>query len=286
MLTLVAALSGGTDESSGIGWSDAIAAGIVFAVAVVAALVARTVVRRIVSPHNAIIARLAARLAVGLVVAVGAIYALNQLGVDVGLLLGALGVGGFALAFAMQDILSNLIAGIILQVRQPFTYDDLVVIEDYRGRVTDINLRAVEMRLLSGETVTIPSSTVLQNPIENWTRRPLRRLSVGVGVVYDADMDRVNDVLVDAMASVDEVVDDPAPLVSFVGFGGSSIDFDAMFWFESTDNFHVVKRRVATAIKSALDDEGIDIPFPIRTLQGPAGEPIGAVADQSAESTT
>ncbi len=272
--------SGATDQ---LEWIDAISAAAIFAIGLALAFAARSVVQRLIEPSNAIIARLAGRVTAGLVATVGLVYALNELGIEVGLILGALGVGGFALAFAMQDILSNLIAGIILQIRQPFSYDDLVAIQGYEGRVSDVNLRAVEMKLLSGETVIIPSSTVLQNPIENWTRRPTRRLSVGVGVDYDADMDAVSEILERAMRSVDDVVTEPDPLVAFDGFGGSSIDFTAMFWFQSDDNFHVVKRRVATAIKRELDAEGIDIPFPIRTLQGPDGGPVGATTGGEAE---
>lgn len=249
---------------------------IVLAVGLVVALVARTVTHRLICRHNQVLARLAARVAAATVVAVALVDALGELGIQVGLVLGALGIGGLALAFAMQDILSNLIAGIILQVRQPFTYQDLVKLDEYEGTVTDITLRAVEMRLLSGEVVTIPSSTVLQNPIENWTRRPTRRLSIDVGVDYDADMDRVADLLVDAMNDVDAVLDDPAPHVAFDSFGDSSINFTVMFWYRSRDDFHAVRRHAAGSIKRVLDREGIAIPFPVRTVQNPDGTALAA----------
>lgn len=247
---------------------------IIFGAGVVVAYAAKTASHRVIRRHNAVLARLVSRVLAGLVIAIALVYALSQLGIQVGIVLGALGVGGIALAFAMQDILSNLIAGVILQLRQPFTYRDLVRIDSYEGTVTDITLRAVEMRLLSGETVIIPSATVLQNPIENWTRLPTRRLSIDVGVAYDTDMDRAADLLEEALDDVHDVLDDPPPIVAFDSFGDSSINFTAMFWFKSTADFHRVKRVAATSIKRVLDREEIDIPFPIRTLQNPDGSPI------------
>lgn len=255
--------------------TQALTAGIILAVGIVLAIVLRAVVHRITERYNQVIARLLSRLTAALVLTISLVYALSEMGIRVGLVLGALGVGGIALAFALQDILQNLIAGVILQIRQPFTYQDLVRIQDYEGTVTDINLRAVEMRLLSGETVTIPSADVLQNPIENWTRRPTRRLAIDVGVAYDTDMELVARLLVEAASTVEDVLDEPAPLVAFDSFGDSSINFTAFFWFTSGDDFHTVKRRVATSIKQVFDREGVEIPFPIRTLVNPDGTAVG-----------
>ena len=242
------------------------AAVIVFLAAVIIAIIVKQVAHRVVGRHNEILGRLTGRTVAALIVTIGLVYALSTLGIRVGVLLGALGVGGFALAFAMQDTLSNMIAGIILQVRRPFTYSDKVSLDGYEGTVTDINLRSVEMRLLSGEVVLIPSAAVLQNPIENWTRLPLRRFGIDVGVSYDADVDAVAALLVTAMADVDGVMDEPAPSVDFVGFGGSSLDFTVYGWFASRHPYFDLRLAAADSIKRALDDAGIEIPFPVRTL--------------------
>jgi small conductance mechanosensitive channel len=262
------------ESIEGFDSSQAITAAIIFAAGVVLAFVLRAIVHHAAERYNEVIARLASRAVAALTITIALVYALGEMGIRVGLVLGALGVGGIALAFALQDILSNLIAGIILQIRQPFTYQDLVRLDDYEGTVTDIKLRAVEMRLLSGETVIIPSSTVLQNPIENWTTRPTRRLSVDVGVAYDTDMELVADLLLEALGDVDPILDQPPPLVAFDSFGDSSINFTALFWFTSTDDFHEVKRLAATSIKRVFDRDGIEIPFPIRTLVNPDGSAI------------
>ncbi len=255
------------------------AALIVFGVAVVVAFAAKQIVHRLVARHREVLGRFLSRTVAAIVITIGLIYSLSTLGIRVGVLLGALGVGGFALAFAMQDTLSNMIAGIILQVRRPFTYSDKVSLNGYEGTVTDINLRSVEMQLLSGEMALIPSSAVLQNPIENWTRRPTRRFSVDVGVSYDADVDHVARLLADAMATVDGVLDDPPPAVDFVGFGGSSIDFCVYGWFEARHPYFDLRVAAAHAIQQQLADAEIEIPFPIRTLMNPDGS---AIADAMA----
>lgn len=249
----------------------------IFVIAVVVALVVKRLVQNVVKRHNEVLARLMGRTAAALVVTVGSVSALSNLGIQVGVLIGALGVTGFAIAFAMQDTLSNMIAGVILQVRRPFTYDDKVSLNGYEGTVTDINLRSVEMRLLSGEMVLIPSSEVLQNPIENWTRRPNRRFSIDVGVDYDAEIEQVAALLAEAMGRVDGVLDDPAPVVDFAGFGGSSIDFTVYGWFASRHPYFDLRVAAADEIKRALDDAAIGIPFPIRTLMNPDGSPLAAI---------
>lgn len=248
----------------------------VFVVAVVIALIAKRLVQNVVKRHNEVLSRLMGRTTAALIVTVGLVSALSNLGIQVGVLIGALGVTGFAIAFAMQDTLSNMIAGIILQLRRPFTYDDKVSFNGYEGTVTDINLRSVEMKLLSGEMALIPSAEVLQNPIENWTRRPNRRFSVDVGIAYDTDVARAATLLAEAMGRVDGVLVDPAPVVDFAGFGGSSIDFTVYGWFESRHPYFDLRVAAADEIKRTLDDADIEIPFPITTLMNPDGSALAA----------
>lgn len=264
-----------SDSVSGFDAGNWPASLIVFGVAIVVALISKQVVHRLVARHREVLGRFLSRTVAAVIITIGLIYALSTLGIRVGVLLGALGVTGFALAFAMQDTLSNMIAGIILQLRRPFTYSDKVSLNGYEGTVTDINLRSVEMRLLSGEMALIPSSEVLQNAIENWTRRPTRRFSVDVGVSYDADVQEVAALLADAMGSVDGVLADPPPAVDFAGFGGSSIDFTVYGWFESRHPYFDLRVAAAHAIQQRLAEADIDIPFPIQTLINPDGSPIG-----------
>ncbi len=253
----------------GLGWEDWIQAGVVILVAVVAAIVVRRVVCRLVDLGDApMVGRATARFSAALVLGFGLVYALNSLGVQIGPLLGALGVGGIALAFAMQDILENLISGLILQARSPFSIGDEIITNDYEGTVLDVDLRSVRIRTFDGRQVIVPSSMVLKNPIENDTARPARRSTVVVGVSYDADAMAARQLVLEATAAVDGVHDDPAPEAFLESFGASSIDIAIRFWHDSTRrSMWATRSEVIAAVKRSLDDAGIEIPFPQRVLQ-------------------
>ncbi|MGI8631977.1 MAG: mechanosensitive ion channel family protein [Solirubrobacterales bacterium] len=269
--------------SNGINAADGIRSAATFAAAVVASILLRRLVRRIAERSGATgtLARLFGRLAAYLIVVVGLVYALATLGVRVGPLLGALGIGGIALAFALQEILSNLIAGILLQLRRPFRRGDQIVTNEFEGTVQDINLRVTTLRNFDGETVLIPNSKVLQCPIINWTETPTRRTTLTVGVAYDTDLDRAQQVLQDALKDVESVADAPLPEAFVVEFGDSSINFAVRFWHRSEIAFMWRARdEAARALKRALDEQGIAIPFPQRTLWfGPGNESLRLDSD-------
>ena len=219
-------------------------------------------------------ARPLSRLAGAAVFVGGFMYALRAVDIAIGPLLGALGVAGLALAFALQDIIENLIAGIMLQARQPFAIGDQVAVGDHTGTVQDITIRSTILKTFDGYTVTIPSSDVLQSPIENRTAFPSRRTTLMVGVSYDADLDDVTTRVADAAARAAGVVPQPAPDAWVESFGDSSIDIAVRFWHGSTIAAEWSTRHaVAIAVKQALDDLGVEIPFPTHTLQLPTAQP-------------
>jgi small conductance mechanosensitive channel len=211
--------------------------------------------------------RLVGRL-VGFVIVVGGlVYALELGGVRVGPMLGALGIGGIALAFAAQDILSNFIAGVLLQVRRPFRVGDEVRSGDHEGWVEDVNLRTVRMRTYDGLTVYLPNAEVLQAPIVNFTKTPTNRTSISVGVAYDADLEAAREVLLGACASIDEVLATPPPEAWVEEFADSSITIAVRYWHDSdVASRWRTRSAVAIAIKRGLDEAGITIPFPQRTV--------------------
>lgn len=254
--------------SEGFDPDQLVPAGIILGAAIMIGVAVRFGVERLLRGRNEIIARLVARTCLFVVVSIGLVYSLSTVGIRVGLLLGGLGIGGFALAFALKDSLENLIAGVILQVRQPFDYDDLVEIGEFEGSVDDIDLRAVEMTLFSGERVTLPSSHVLQNPITNITTNGRRRVDIDVGVGYDADVTEACDLITSAMQDIEGVLDDPAPATTFDGFGSSSVDLTARYWIESGAAYFDIQRAVATAIKRTLDEHDVDMPYPHRQMIG------------------
>ena len=260
--------------ADGITGVEALRAAAVFVAAVVLAVVVRRALVRYVDREGSRhVGRLLGRFLSLLVVALGAVYALDIVGVRIGPLLGALGVGGIALAFAAQDILQNLVAGVLLQVRRPFRTGDQIGSGDFEGVVDDINLRTVELTTYDGLTVYLPNAEVLKNPIVNYTRTPHSRTELTVGVAYDTDLERARQVLVQACRSADGVQEAPAPEAWVHRFGESSIDIAVRFWHPADiASRWRVRSAVAVSVKRELDAAGMTIPFPQRTLWFGPGE--------------
>ncbi len=254
-----------TDGVDGWAWATA---GITILVAfVVSRLLKYAVERTLRKRMDAALALLLARLVGYVVITVGLVYSLEALGVRVGPVLGALGIAGIALAFAFQDILENFVAGILLQLKRPFTFGDQVSINDHEGTVRTVDSRLVTIDTPDGETIMIPTATVIKADINNYTAGGERRTTVPVGVAYGTDLRRARTVLDDAVRRADGVLERPEPEVLFEGFGASSIDFVVRFWHDpSIASFWRTRSEVGFEIDAALADAGITIPFPQRTL--------------------
>ena len=262
--------------SEGVTAAGAARSAAVFLVAVVLAVVLRrALVRSVDRQGSRHVGRLLGRFLSLVVVALGAVYALDLLGVRIGPLLGALGVGGIALAFAAQDILQNLVAGVLLQVRRPFRIGDQIGSGDHEGVVEDINLRTVELTTYDGLTVYLPNAEVLKNPIVNYTRTPHSRTELTVGVAYDTDLERAQEVLIAACRAAQGVQEAPAPEAWVHAFGESSIDIAVRYWHAADiASRWRVRSNVAIAVKRELDAAGMTIPFPQRTLWFGPGERV------------
>lgn len=251
---------------------DWIRGGVTVAAGIIGAMAIAAVVRRLMHGKSQMVASLLARTFGATVAVMGLVYGLNQVGVAIGPLLGALGVAGFAVAFALQGILANTLAGVLIQIRRPFEIGHLVKLGDYHGRIDDVTLRTVVMTSVTGEQVIIPCATVIDETIENWTANRYRRADVIVGIGYDADVDEAIEVLTTAMRGIDGALTDRPNKVVVDGFGGSSVDIRLLVWHDlESVHFLDFRHRVARAAKYALDEAGIGIPFPIRTLDIPPG---------------
>ena len=261
--------SGETLLETGLTLADWVWAGGLALGAIVASIVVRRTVGRVLSGKMAdFAARLIARVAAATVLIFGLIYALEQLGVAIGPLVGALGVAGVAIAFALQDILENLLSGVLLLVRRPFVVGDQVTSNEYDGTVDDVNLRTTVLKTFDGQRVYLPNSAVWKNPIVNRTELGSRRTTLALGVSYDTDLDAAQQVMVEAVAAVEGVRQAPEPEAWVHSFGNSSIDFAVRFWHDpSIADEWKVRDGVARSLKRRLDAEGIDIPFPQRVLR-------------------
>ena len=192
---------------------------------------------------------------------------LSVAGISIGALLAGLGLAGLALAFALQNILENFVAGLLLLIRKPFRRGDQVVTNDFEGTVLDIDLRVTHVRVFDGEVVLIPNATVFTEPITNLTRLGNRRTRVMIGIDYRDDHHAVQGILLAALAEVDGVLDSPAPEVLLTELGESSVDFEVAYWTApDMRTVRHVRHAVLATCKSAVEEAGMTIPWPIRTL--------------------
>jgi len=193
------------------------------------------------------------------VVSVGLILALGQVGFDVTAFLAGLGIAGFAIAFALQDVSKNFVAGLLMLVQQPFSLGETIEVSGFTGKVDSIDLRSTQIRTLDGRLVLIPNGDVFIKPITNFTRSPLRRVDVNTRVAYESDLGAVRLAALDALAGLPGLLADPAPGVDFVNFGGISVDITVSFWVD-TGQVPLSDARDAglEAVKRAFEAAGIE----------------------------
>ncbi len=270
MTSLFAADSEGQEViRDGLTAVDWIVAGAVLAVGIAVGIVLRSLVGRALRREDS--ERAAAVMVSRTVgwVAVGAalFWSLALLGVRIGPLFGAIGIGGVALALAAQSILANFLASIILQIRRPFRRGDQIETNDCEGTVEDVDFRVVRIRTFDGEQVFVPCAEVLSKPIVNLTTLGRRRTTLEVGVSYRADLDEARDHLLAAVREADGVLERPVPEVWVKEFDESAITLAVRFWHPpDIASEWRVRSHVAVAAKKALEQAGIEIPFPQRVI--------------------
>ena len=216
--------------------------------------------------------KLLSRALKGIICAIALIQGLRALGIDVVSILGAAGVMGVAIGFASQTSLSNLISGIFLISERSFKIGDYIRVEGEEGTVESINLLSVFLRRPDNALVRIPCESLIKTPVTNITGSPRRRIDLDVGVDYSSDLSKVKEVILDVIKQESELMDAPAPVVMFTGFGDSSLNLRIGAWCK-TEVYHGLRYRFATALLERFAKEGINIPFPIRTVLQQQGTP-------------
>lgn len=178
------------------------------------------------------------------------------------------GILGLALAFAFQDIATNFMSGIFISFRKPIRVGDIVTINDYMGKVVEVNLRDTIISTFGGQTVIIPNKEVFQNSIENYSYQNRRRFDLSVGVSYGEDLERVKQITLDAVKDIEELSKTEKTTFFYEEFGDSSINFSIRMWIDTAEQltYKEVGSKAIIAIKKAYDANDIMIPFPIRTL--------------------
>jgi small conductance mechanosensitive channel len=245
-----------------------VAAILIFIASLVVAKVAARAVCRASAKADAEVRRLLSRLITVTAVGVGAVVALDQVGVNVAGLVAGLGLLGFTVGFALQDIGKNLVAGILLLMQRPFEIGDIIEVAGYEGTVTNIDIRATSIKTYDGLQVIIPNADVHSNPITNYSAFPARRGQVAVTVGYEEDIPRAMEVLLGAVRAVEGVLDDPAPAVRGESLGNSGVELKAYFWIDQAESSILeVSSRAVMALNEAAARESLNLPYPIQTVR-------------------
>ena len=194
--------------------------------------------------------------------------------------LASAGVIGIAVGFAARDTLANLFSGIFIVADAPYKIGDYVVLDTgERGKVTHVGMRSTRLLTRDDVEITIPNAVIGNAKIVNESGGPWvkYRIRVPVGVAYGSDVDEVCKVLEDTATAHTQVVRQPSPRVRMRAFGASSLDFELLAWINHPQERGLIKHDLLMAIYKALNENGIEIPFPqtdihLRSMPEPADE--------------
>ena len=209
----------------------------------------------------------------GVVLTVGGLILLSSLEISITPFITALGVGGLAVALALQDTLSNLFAGVHIIIEQPIRVGDYVQLDSgEEGYVLDVGWRTTRIRMITNSVVIIPNNKLAQATITNYYY-PEKEMAfrMPIGVSYASDPVEVERILIEeteaAADTIPGLLKEPAPFVRFMpGFGDSSLDFTLICQIEKYFDQYLVQHELRKRIFARFRKEGIEIPFPIRTV--------------------
>ena len=185
----------------------------------------------------------------------------------VGSLLGALGIGGIAIGFAFQDIFQNLLAGILILLREPFRTGDEITSGAFTGTVESIATRATFIRTYDGRRIIIPNSQIYSEPVEVIKDYHMLRSQYDVGIGYGDDIETAKRIALETVREIDGVLEDPGPDVLTWDLAGSSVNLRVRWWSDPTrKNIVQLRDRVLVQVSRALLGAGIDLPFPTQQI--------------------
>lgn len=223
--------------------------------------------------HQPSLRSLLATVASVIVIAGGLFIALGVLKLDTLLksLLAGAGVAGLAIGLALQSSLSNTFSGIYLSVRDVLNVGDWIETNGYQGTVHEVNLRNTVIKEPDNNLVMIPNRMVVENPFKNFGLTKRIRVILKCGVSYNDDLREVERIAKECIADKFPTDENENIEFHYLGFGDSSIDFQLRFWVDATAKLNILEARseAIKILKEAFDQNGIDIPFPIRTLNMP-----------------
>jgi small-conductance mechanosensitive channel len=201
------------------------------------------------------------------------LIALDELGVGIGVLLGAAGILSLGLGFASQTALSNIISGLFLLGEHSFSMGDFIQVGNLTGEVLAIDLLSVKLRTYDNLYVRVPNETLIKGEITNLTRLPIRRVDLSIGVAYASDLNVVRDALLGLARQSPLCLEEPAPTVVFSNFGSSTVNLLFSVWIRR-QNYSLVMNELARAVICEFRERGIDLPYPQQTVHFSSTDPL------------
>ena len=197
-----------------------------------------------------------------IIVILGFLMALSQLGVNVTAALAGVGVAGIAIGFAAQDSVANVISGILIFWDKPFEVGDWIETEGQYGKVTNITLRTTRIRTPTNTYIVVPNKRIIDEVLENYSKHGEVRVDAVIGIAYKEDIGKAKDVLLKAAKSLDGTLDSPSPDVVVDELAGSSVNLKTRVWIKKPEKLKGMYFKLNETMKIALDEAGIEIPFP------------------------
>ncbi|GGG40691.1 mechanosensitive ion channel protein MscS [Croceivirga lutea] len=197
------------------------------------------------------------------------ILGILNLGKALNTILAGAGVAGLAVGLALQGALANTYSGLVLSYIKQIKFGDWIETNGYEGEVIDLDLRAITVKQVDNNLVYIPNKLVIENPIKNYSTTSQSRVILECGVGYNSDLEQVRELVKETIIeNFDAVTKENEIIFLYREFGDSSINFETRFWINSTSAIEVAKAKTEAMIKikKAFDQNSINIPFPIRTL--------------------
>lgn len=198
----------------------------------------------------------------------GIIISLDNAGYKIGPILAGLGIGGLAFAFAAKDILANIFGGITIFTDKPFKIKDRIKVEGYDGTVEEIGLRSTRIRTLAGRQVTIPNSTFAENPVENITREPTRKITLKLGLTYDTTPEKLEKAqeILKNIALKNDLITDKHHL-AFTDFGDFALGITFIYYIKKSSNIMEAQNSVNMAILKEYNKAKLGFAFPTQTIE-------------------
>lgn len=196
------------------------------------------------------------------------LLALQNMGVDVTSLVAGLGIGGIAVALALQNVLGDLFASLTITLDKPFVIGDFIVVGTDMGTIEHVGLKTTRVRSLSGEQLVFGNADLLSSRIRNYKRMTERRVVFGFGVVYGTSPDTIEEISVLVRGAIEKLSKARFDRCHLHRFGDSSLDFEVVYYINSPDyNEHMdVQQAVHLSIMRAFHDRGIEFAFPTQVL--------------------